>query len=111
MSALVGSTPSLIRNGRPNASLSRNSASLMIWTAPFFREAKASPACMIGNSSCRGDYRQRFPRSSCPPPYLFVLVQQLAHLIDCERRVLSIQRLLTFPLFAKNAFVFGKVSP
>ena len=61
MSAVVGSTPSLTRRGRPSASFSRSSASLMICAAPFFRNAKASSGRMIRNCSRRRPRRQRFP--------------------------------------------------
>src|SRR5437660_888827 len=110
MSVLVGSTPSLTRNGRPRASFSFNSPSLMIWTAPRFKDANASPACMIGNSSGAGDRGQSFPRSYAERLCLFILVQQLTNLIDREWRVLPIQRFLTLTLLSKNALVFGVIS-
>src|SRR5437016_14466504 len=61
MSAVVGSTPGLTRRWRPSASFSRSSASLIVWAAAFFRNAKASSGRMIRNCSGRRPRRQRFP--------------------------------------------------
>src|SRR5450755_3730609 len=79
MSGLVGSTPSLTRNGRPSASFWRSSASLMICALPCLRRERFSSGCMWENAETGA---------------LFVLVQQFSHLLDGERRVASAQRLL-----------------
>src|SRR5260370_11759759 len=85
MSDVVGSTPSLTRNGRPSASFSRSSPSLMICAEPCFSDARASSGCMI-------PLQNSAPAS--PGRALLVFVQQLAHLLDRERLVLSVERLL-----------------
>ena len=85
MSDVVGSTPSLTRNGRPSASFSRNSPSLMICAEPCFSDARVSSGCMIPSQNSA-------PAS--PGRALLVFVQQLAHLLDRERLVLSVERLL-----------------
>src|SRR5215472_14343368 len=93
MSEVVGSTPSLTRNGRPSASFSRSSISLMICAAPRFNNEKASSACM------------NQPQNTAPASArraLLVLVQQFAHLVDRERRVLLVERLLTFAFVQKR---------
>src|SRR5438874_4162265 len=84
MSEVVGSTPSFIRNGRPSASFSRSSSSLMICAAPCFNNARASSGCMLKH------------RIAHPARALLVFIQQLAHLLNRERRVLSVERFLTF---------------
>src|SRR5437660_267615 len=113
MSALVGSTPNLTRNGRPRASFSRNSSSLMIFAAPLLNCAMASSACIICNCSGRRLRRQRFPtlrlRTAALQDALFIFIQELAHLFDGQRRILSIQRFLTLALFAEWMLV-GKVA-
>src|SRR6266481_7209089 len=93
MSDVVGSTPSLTRNGRPSASFSRSSPSLMICAEPCFSDARASSGCMI-------PLQNSAPAS--PGRGLLVFVQQLAHLLDCERLVLSVERLLIFALVQKG---------
>src|SRR5215813_4932784 len=87
MSEVVGSTPSLTRKGRPSASLSRNSFTLMMCAAPCSNNARASSRCMIQSQNNAPASARRA---------LLVLVQQLANLIDRERRVLLVERLLTF---------------
>src|SRR4030095_420387 len=82
MSEVVGSTPSFTRSGRPSASFSRSSFSLMICAAPCFKKPRASSGCMINH---------RIANRAGP---LLVFVQQLAHLFDCERFILPRQRLL-----------------
>src|SRR4029453_8132971 len=84
MSEVVGSTPSLTRSGRPSASFARSSSSLMICAAPCFKNARASSGCMVN---------QRIAHQARA---LLVLIQQLAHLLDRERRILPVKRLLTF---------------
>src|SRR6266581_4108749 len=84
MSVLVGSTPSFTRSGRPSASFSHSSFSLMICAAPCFKNARASSGCMINH---------RIANRAGP---LLVFVQQFAHLFDRERFILPCQRLLTF---------------
>src|SRR5450755_4864497 len=79
MSGLVGSTPSLTRNGRPSASFWRSSASLMICALPCLRRERVSSGCMWENAETGA---------------LFVLVQQFSHLLDRERRIAVAQRLL-----------------
>src|SRR5438552_10566099 len=91
MSEVVGSTPSFIRNGRPSDSLSRSSFSLMICAAPFFKNASASTGCMFNH------------RIAHPARALLVFIQQLAHLLDRERRILPVERLLTLALIQKRA--------
>src|SRR6266487_897177 len=94
MSDVVGSTPSLIRNGRPSASFPRSSSSLMICSAPCFKSARASSGCMFNH------------RIAHPPQRtsaLLVFIQQLAHLLDRERRILPVERLLTLALIQKRA--------
>src|ERR1700693_3023223 len=86
MSEVVGSTPSFTRNGRPSASLLRSSSSLMIWAAPCFKNARASSACMFKDKIAH------------PASALLVFVQQLAHLLDRERRILLVERFLTLAL-------------
>src|SRR5437899_2400450 len=86
MSEVVGSTPSFIRNGRPSASLSRSSSSLMICAAPCFKNARASSGCMFNH------------RIAHPASALLVFIQQLTHLLDRERRILSVERFLTLAL-------------
>src|ERR1043166_8050635 len=83
MSDVVGSTPSFTRNGRPRASLSRISASLMICAVPCFKTARASSGCMITD------------RIAHPPSALLVFIQQLAHLLDRERLIMPVERFLT----------------
>src|SRR6266480_7607666 len=90
MSEVVGSTPSFIRNGRPSDSLSRSSFSLMICAAPFSKNARASSGCMINHRIAHGARA------------LLVFIQQLAHLLDRERRILPIKRLLTFTLLKEG---------
>src|SRR4029450_1177034 len=90
MSELVGSTPSLTRRGRSSASFSRSSSSLVICVAPCFNNARASSGCMINH---RIAHRARA---------LLVFVQQLAHLLDCERRILPVKRFLTFTLIKEG---------
>src|SRR6266545_5660467 len=90
MSEVVGSTPSFTRSGRPSASFARSSSSLMICAAPCFKNARASSGCMIDH---RIAHRARA---------LLVFVQQLAHLLDRERRILPVERLLTFTLIKER---------
>src|SRR5207253_7504666 len=91
MSEVVGSTPSFIRNGRPSDSLSRSSFSLMICAAPFSKNARASSGCMFNH------------RITHPARALLVFIQQLAHLLDRERRILPVERFLTFALVQERA--------
>src|SRR6266436_4410908 len=90
MSDVVGSTPSFTRNGRPSASLSRSSSSLMICAAPCFKNARASSGCIVNH------------RIAHPAIALLVFIQQLAHLLDRERRILSVERFLTLTLVQKR---------
>src|SRR5213080_907700 len=85
MSEVVGSTPSFIRNGRPSDSLSRSSFSLMICAAPCFKSARASSGCMFNH------------RIAHPAGALLVFIQQLAHLLDREWRILPVERLDSCP--------------
>src|SRR5919201_6333710 len=89
MSEVVGSTPNFTRSGRPSASFWRNSSPLMICAAPVLNSARASSGCMI---------KHRIAHPVCA---LLVFVQQLAHLVDRERRVLPVERLLAFTLIEK----------
>src|SRR6266550_1297048 len=91
MSEVVGSTPSFIRNGRPSDSLSRSSFSLMICAAPFSKNARASSGCMFNH------------RIAHPARALLVFIQQLAHLLDRERRILPVERLLTLALINEGS--------
>src|ERR1700693_1544004 len=91
MSEVVGSTPSFTRNGWPRASLSRSSSSLMIWAAPCFKNARASSGCMFKDKIAH------------PASALLVFVQQLAHLLDRERRILLVERFLTLALVQERA--------
>src|ERR1043166_9520778 len=84
MSDVVGSTPSFTRNGRPRASLSPSSSSLMICAAPCFMNARASSGCMLTD------------RIAQPAIALLVFIQQLAHLLDSERFIVPVERFLTF---------------
>src|SRR5258705_946127 len=84
MSEVVGSTPSFTRSGGPSASFASSSSSLMICAAPGFKNARASSGCMINHRIAHGARA------------LLVFIQQLAHLLDRERRILPIKRLLTF---------------
>src|SRR5919198_2256848 len=90
MSEVVGSTPNFTRSGRPSASFWRNSSPLMICAAPVLNSARASSGCMI---------KHRIAHPVCA---LLVFVQQLAHLVDRERRVLPVERLLAFTLIQKR---------
>src|SRR4029453_625068 len=90
MSEVVGSTPSFTRRGRPSASFARNSSSLMICAAPCFKNARASSRFMINH---RIAHRTRG---------LLVFIQQLAHLLDCERSILPVERFLTFTLIKEG---------
>src|SRR5260370_6639436 len=98
MSDVVGSTPSLTRNGRPSASFSRSSPSLMICAEPSFSDARASSGCMI-------PLQNSAPAS--PGRALLVFVQQLAHLLDRERLVLSVERLLICAFVQKRPDTYG----
>src|SRR5437879_13442143 len=91
MSEVVGSTPSFTRNGRPSASLLRSSSSLMIWAAPCFKNARASSGCMFKDKIAH------------PASALLVFVQQFAHLLDRERRILMVGRFLTLALVQERA--------
>src|SRR6266498_941407 len=91
MSEVVGSTPSFTRNGWPSASLLRSSSSLMIWAAPCFKNARASSGCMFKDKIAH------------PASALLVFVQQLAHLLDRERRILLVERFLTLALVQERA--------
>src|SRR5205823_9162583 len=53
-SGLVGSTPSLTRNGRPSASFWPSSASLMICALPCLRKERASSGCMWKDAETGG---------------------------------------------------------
>jgi hypothetical protein len=64
----------------------------------------ALPAIVVGAHPDGKTFRER--RQSAP---LLILVQQLAHLINSERRILSIERFLTLTLVTKLAFA-GKTS-
>src|SRR5438552_14360295 len=66
----------------------------MICAEPCFNNARASSGCMIPSQNSA-------PVS--PGRALLVFVQQLAHLLDRERFVLSIERLLTFALVQKRS--------
>src|SRR6266576_2052122 len=90
MSGVVGSTPSFTRSGRPSASFSRSSFSLTICAAPCLKNARASSGCMVNH------------RIAHQAGALLVFVQQLAHLLDCERRILPVERLLTFTLIKER---------
>src|SRR4030095_14896487 len=90
MSEVVGSTPSFTRSGRPSASFARRSSSLMICAAPCSKNARASSGCMINH------------RIAHPARALLVFIQQLAHLLDRERRILPVERLLTFTLIKEG---------
>src|SRR5205814_1855082 len=82
---VVGSTPSFTRKGRSSASFSRSSLSLMICAEPCFNNARASSGCMI---------RSQNSAPASAGRALLVFVQQLAHLLDRERLVVSVERLL-----------------
>src|SRR4030095_16594455 len=88
-----GSTPSLTRSGRPSASFSRSSLSLMICVEPCFNNARASSGCMIPSQNSAPVSAGRA---------LLVFVQQLAHLLDRERLVFSVERLLICALVQKG---------
>src|SRR2546421_7715641 len=90
MSEVVGSTPSFTRNGRPSSSFWRSPSSLMICAAPRFSDASASSTCMVKH------------RIALLGRALLVFIQQLAHLLDRERRVLPVQRFLTFAFIQKR---------
>jgi hypothetical protein len=59
--------------------LSRSSPSLMICAAPCFTSARASSGCMFNH------------RIAHPASALLVFIQQLAHLVDGERRILLVE--------------------
>src|SRR6516225_8543998 len=98
MSAVVGSTPNLTRNGRPSASFSRSSLSLMICADPCFSSARTSSGCMI---------RSQNSAPASPGRALLVFVQQLAHLLDRERLVFSVERLLALAFVQKRPGTCG----
>src|SRR5205814_3380945 len=91
MSEVVGSTPSFILSGRPSASFSRSSFSLIICAAPCFKKARASSDCMIPQGIVH--------RLGA----LLVFVQQLPHLLNREWSVFAVKRLLAFALTEKCA--------
>src|SRR6266568_9141506 len=91
MSEVVGSTPSFTRSGRSSASFSCSSSSLMICAAPCLKTARASSGCIVNH------------RIAHRAGALLVFVQQLAHLLDRERRILPVERLLTLALIQKRA--------
>src|SRR5258705_7667468 len=66
----------------------------MICAEPCFNKGRASSGCMIPSQNSA-------PAS--PGRALLVFVQQLAHLLDRERVVLSVERLLTFAFVQKGA--------
>src|SRR5438874_7402656 len=86
MSEVVGSTPSFILSGRPSASFSRSSFSLIICAAPCFKKASASSGCMIPQGIVH--------RLGA----LLVFVQQLPHLLNRKRSVFTVESLLAFAL-------------
>src|SRR5438094_7775379 len=65
----------------------------MICAEPCFNNARASSGCMIRSQNSAPASRGRA---------LLVFVQQLAHLLDRERLVLSIERLLICALVQKG---------
>src|SRR5215831_3005399 len=93
MSDVVGSTPSLTRNGLPSASLSCSSLSLMICVEPFFKKARASSGCIIRSENNAPVLAGRA---------LLIFVQQFPHLLDRERLVFSVERLLIRALVQKR---------
>src|SRR5581483_576696 len=94
MSALVGSTPSFTRSGRPNDSFCRNSSSLMICAAPRFNNPSASSGCMSLRNTRRANA-------------LLIFVQQFAHVFDRHRLVLALEldRLLTLASIKEGALL------
>src|SRR5258707_3520520 len=62
----------------------------MICAAPCFKNARASPGCMINH------------RIAHPASALLVFIQQLAHLLDRERRILSVERFVPLTLVEKR---------
>src|SRR6516164_1679218 len=96
MSDVVGSTPSLTRNGRPSASLSRSSLSLMICAEPFFKKARASSGCMIRSENNAPVLAGRA---------LLIFVQQFPHLLDRERLIFFVERLLIGALVQKRPVI------
>src|SRR5260370_12494478 len=86
MSEVVGSTPSFILSGRPSASFSRNSFSLIICAAPCFRKATDSSCCMIPQGIVH--------RLGA----LLVFVQQLPHLLNRKWPSFAVKRLFAFAL-------------
>src|SRR5437870_2143724 len=91
MSEVVGSTPSFTRSGRSSASFACSSSSLMICAAPCLKTARASSGRIANH------------RIAHRAGALLVFVQQLAHLLDRERRILPVERLLTFTLLNEGS--------
>src|SRR5260370_41864496 len=86
MAEVVGSTPSFILSGRPSASFSRNSFSLIICDAPCFRKATDSSGCMIPQGIVH--------RLGA----ILVFVQPLPHLLNRKWSIFAVKRFLAFAL-------------